>query len=73
MKFDLIYGEIQYASEHLEQYSDNEVEELMEKAKKIDEGMMRAFNLGMSEHKFENYAENLLKNAIEKRNKKIDD
>lgn len=73
MKFDLIYGEIQYASTHLNKFSENEIEDLMKKAKKIDADMLKAFNLGMSEYKFENYAENLLKNAIEKRKKKIDD
>ena len=71
MKFDLIYGEIQYASMSLDKYSDNEIDELLKKARKINDDMLKAFELGFIEYKFGNYAENLLKNAIKKRKEEM--
>lgn len=67
MQFDLIYGVYQYASENLHKYSENELQELLKKAKLTDERMKMSYRLKMTDFYFGDYAYNLLKGAIDKR------
>lgn len=65
MRFDLIYGEFKYASDNLEKFTQNEIEDLLKRAKETDERMKSAFKIDAIRFHFRDYAYNLLTDAIE--------